>query len=288
MTATSEESIENKCHVEYMAEVYRDWIKHQVRVEDLLPLLPLGKNDTENIKSKQKSCPSDAVEMLLDIMAMSDIPGIWRSFLDALETLEYVHLSKLLRNETEIHHSHSSDILKLVTHDLKQRICFPEFLDAVYERELLVKSEYEEADAEYRARGSQAAAIVIIEGVNKHLPNWDEVFVDVLEQSGMADIAELFKFIEQQQGDRFSEISKMEKSQKQKKLRQRRIWYWERKSNLQQTFMQTVVDPPSKIDDINALCITVFQIQSEMKLLTRGMEELKMMQNEILKRFQKS
>ncbi|XP_053385378.1 uncharacterized protein LOC123538708 [Mercenaria mercenaria] len=298
-TATSEESMENKCHVQYMAEVYRDCIKHQVRVEDLLPLLPLGKYETEIINSKQKSCPPDAVELLLDIMTMSDIPGIWQSFLDALETLEYIHLSKLLRNETEIHHSHSSDILKLVTHDLQQRICFPDFLDAVYERELLVQSEYEEADTVYRARGSQTAASVIIEGVAKHLPNWDEVFADILEQSGMADIAELFKFVEQQQsycsqGEGFTEISKMEKIQKQKKLHEQRIQFWkERNSELQPTFSEAGFDARKKTTagskniDFNALCITVSQIQSEMKLLTRGMEDLKMMQSEILQRFQK-
>jgi hypothetical protein len=111
--------------------------------------------------------------------------------------LEYIHLSQLLKNETEVHHSHSSAILKLVTNDLAQRICFPEFLDKVYEQELITSAEREEADAVLETKGSEAATRVIINYVDKHLPKWDVLFADILDQSFMPDIADLFKMIEQ-------------------------------------------------------------------------------------------
>jgi hypothetical protein len=111
--------------------------------------------------------------------------------------LEYIHLLQLLKNETEVHHSHASAILELVTNDLAQRICFPEFLDKVYEQELITTAEREEADAALETKGSEAAARVIINYVDKHLPNWDVLFADILDQSFMPDIADLFKMIEQ-------------------------------------------------------------------------------------------
>jgi hypothetical protein len=98
----------------------------------------------------------------------------------------------------EVHHTHSSKILNLVTDDLAKRICFQDFMLKVFGKGLINSAEREEADAVFKTKGSEAAARVILAYVDRHLPNWDRLFTDILKQSYMSDIAELFEMIERQ------------------------------------------------------------------------------------------
>jgi hypothetical protein len=114
---------------------------------------------------------------------------------------EFTYISMLLKEETETQYDYSSTVLTLIKPEIMSRIYLPDFLDKVFERQLITEAEKDEAES----LNEIGAKTYILDRVDKHLPNWDHVFIEVLNDSCMGDLAELFKLVSQKAGGKYYE-----------------------------------------------------------------------------------
>ena len=105
--------------------------------------------------------------------------------------VEFTYISMLLKEETENQYNYSTEVLALIKPELKNRIYFPDFLDKVFERQLITEEEKDEANS----LSDMEAKTYILDRIDKHLPNWNQVLIEVLNDSFMGDLAELFKLV---------------------------------------------------------------------------------------------
>ncbi|XP_053391477.1 pneumococcal serine-rich repeat protein-like [Mercenaria mercenaria] len=230
--------------IEFMVEVYLPCMKHIINVKDIITILHfVSKRDNDLILSKHKFCASDAFELLIEVIRKSDVDGKWQTFLDALRQKDYEHITQLLENKTELHHQHSSDILKLIAPELEKRMDVPSFLDDTFERELLTEEDKAEAEVQLREHGEYEAAKVIIERLGKHKKDWNTVLIEILEkdQHGLSDLAECFKMIEQKEPEMSPEgATDISKTKRTDRIKQRK---W-RVKNLQNVESHASLEKP--------------------------------------------
>ncbi|XP_053385970.1 uncharacterized protein LOC123539116 [Mercenaria mercenaria] len=76
-----------------------------------------------------------------------------------------------------------------------------------------------------KSKGTVPAAGLLLEKVDKHKTDWDKLFVDVLEHFFMADIAKVFKMVEDNEETKIpaeTTFIQPKKSRKREKFRKRR------------------------------------------------------------------
>ena len=79
---------------------------------------------------------------------------------------------------------------------LINNIHLTEVLDLLLEKEIINTEDQSQIEAADKKSGSIQAVRVMLEKVDKRVPNWYIEFHDVLNEAGMSKIAEAFKMIE--------------------------------------------------------------------------------------------
>lgn len=74
-----------------------------------------------------------------------------------------------------------------------QRMDPEEFIDHLFEKQVINERDMQEVKCEQNRRGANAASFMLLEKVPKRASNWCEIFHDVLVKCGMEDIATNFK-----------------------------------------------------------------------------------------------
>lgn len=80
--------------------------------------------------------------------------------------------------------------------ELINRIYLSEIIDPLFAREVINEEDKDEIESAEKNRGPLEATRILLNKVDKRLPNWDTEFADVLEKAGMAEIADIFKMVE--------------------------------------------------------------------------------------------
>ncbi|XP_060567017.1 caldesmon-like isoform X2 [Ruditapes philippinarum] len=185
--------------IEYMLDVYMQFIKHQVKVTDVIDHLHfLSDREKDIVLSKHNFCQSDAFELLIEMIKKNEFKGKWQTFRNALDIKEFQHIKLLIDGKTEMDHTCNRRLLKLVKPELAKRIDVQSFLDIAFEKELLTDDDKCLVDAQLREHGESAAVEVILDKIHTHKKDWNTILIEILqmEKFCLGDIAELFKDIE--------------------------------------------------------------------------------------------
>ncbi|XP_053385376.1 uncharacterized protein LOC123538906 isoform X2 [Mercenaria mercenaria] len=195
-TSAEECALCNAENTEYMVEVYMSILQRNLDVAEILPLLHFINHNDARMLSKTEP-QEDAVKKLLDIITNdTEDSGKWTTFLVALEKAGYTYLHQLLTGETEKDHFYTNSILSIMKPALINQIYLRDIIDLMIEKSLINEEDQDQIESVEKVRGPIAATRVLLEKVDKRSPNWDTEFAEILEKSGMSEIANIFKMVE--------------------------------------------------------------------------------------------
>lgn len=106
--------------------------------------------------------------------------------------LGYKYIHDLLKGKTETDLTIQRKLLKLFTPRLINRIDPREFLDHLYEKDVIGETDLEEIQCEETNRGPIAASLMLLESMPRKNPDWYDIFVDVLKKCGLEDMVDDF------------------------------------------------------------------------------------------------
>jgi hypothetical protein len=111
--------------------------------------------------------------------------------------LEYNYIKLLIEGKTEKHHDGNRALLRLLTPELVKRLHFQTFLDKIYENELLNERDKSFVQAKFGSSGEYEAIKDALDyvGKQKQKEDWNEILIQIFEELGLWDIADLFEFI---------------------------------------------------------------------------------------------
>ncbi|XP_060587301.1 uncharacterized protein LOC132742825 isoform X3 [Ruditapes philippinarum] len=192
------------CHLckakntEYMIHVFLPKLQRHLNVKEILPYLTyIDESDARTISTTE---PHElAVEKLIDTIEnnVDHVDGgKWLMFLGALEEIGNIYLYQLLTGQTEKDHHFTAQILKVMKPSLINNIHLNEVIDLLLEKEIINVEDQGQIESADKNHGPIQAVRVMLEKVDKRIPNWYTEFADVLNKAGMSEIAGVFKMIE--------------------------------------------------------------------------------------------
>jgi hypothetical protein len=104
----------------------------------------------------------------------------------------------LLRGETEEDQTITRKLLKLFTPRLIDRIDPIQFIDRLFEKEVINEDDMQQVQCEQNRRGATAASFMLLDKVPRRATNWFDVFIDVLKECGIDDVAKDLDIREEQ------------------------------------------------------------------------------------------
>ncbi|XP_045180070.2 uncharacterized protein LOC123539492 [Mercenaria mercenaria] len=188
----------NANNTEYMVQVFMPTLQRHLDVKEILPYLHyICHNDARALSNTE---PQElAVKNLIDTIQCKVDPqeqGKWATFLVALDKTGNIYLHQLLTGKTEKDHFFTNEILKLMKPNLINDICLNDVMDHLIEREIINEEDQGYIESAAKSQGPIPAIRIMLEKVDKRLPDWDAKFTEVLDKAGMSEIADVFKMVE--------------------------------------------------------------------------------------------
>ncbi|XP_053407040.1 antiviral innate immune response receptor RIG-I-like isoform X2 [Mercenaria mercenaria] len=136
--------------------------------------------------------PFKANEEMIDCLLKSTAKGKWRSFLDALEKSDYLHLKSLLESTDRPRSSDTreKEIIRVFIPFLEKTVTANEIVTDLYSRKVINEVDDELIRATYQNKGDTYATIVLLERMQCRLApdEWFYEFLSVLVQRGFKHV----------------------------------------------------------------------------------------------------
>ncbi|KAH3890847.1 uncharacterized protein LOC127853321 [Dreissena polymorpha] len=182
-------------HIEHMVNTYRPHITQTISVKEMLVHVEtaMSKHGYSTLEALLDKKPeTELAEMLLESIEVSNEPGKWQTFINALEKLEYGPLLKLLRCEWEDDQTDRRELLKILSPGLLNNIHLSECIDQLYSRGIINEEDKQQIECMEKMHGTIAGTRKMFQLFPRRSVNWTTELAHILKAHGLGDYASFF------------------------------------------------------------------------------------------------